>query len=341
MKAIKLDENKNPYLPTRKMKITLLKSIKEVSDYPEMLPESLEQTSGNVFEINPENIVFGNGSMEIFGNLVEFFGNTSYGLLTPTFWGFKHFLYLLNFRNILEFELSDKYSINLNNLKLMASKVSVIYLCNPNNPTLTYFNKSDLIKIIRNNPNCYFIIDETILTYENFKSLTLSHHVNELSNLIVVISLSKILGVAGLRCGLLFANNNVCKYLKSKHIPFSTNTITQSFFKNNIYLFNNLTKIKSKIYTNYKFLINNLPKDFHINIMNRNSCFILIYTSEIIDLHLLKEFLEKKNIYIRYSFELKNSKDNFIRVSAGKRSQYRKLIKYIELFMKKELQYVK
>lgn len=337
MKEIKLDENRNPYYPSKKMRKSLLKTLKKVSDYPEILPKSLERSAEKIFKINQENIIFGNGSMELFNNLVNHFGNTSYGLLKPTFWGFRHFLYLKNYNTVSEVKLTKNYNENLNILESLSSNVNVLYLCNPNNPTLTYLNKTDLIRIIKNHPNCYFIIDETLLTYENFYNLSIYSYVQKLPNVIVVISLSKIFGIAGLRCGLMFANKCLCNFIKLKQIPFSTNIITETFFKNNIYEFNNLTKIQSKIYSNYRFLIKNLPLNFYKSIVNRNSCFILIYTSKNINLRQLKIFLETKNIYLRYSFELQDVKEDFIRVSAGMKCQYRILIKYIRSFMKRGL----
>ena len=45
MKEIKLDENRNPYYPSKKMCKSLLKTLKKVSDYPEILPKSLERSA--------------------------------------------------------------------------------------------------------------------------------------------------------------------------------------------------------------------------------------------------------------------------------------------------------
>lgn len=98
--------------------------------------------------------------------------------------------------------------------------------------------------------------------------------------------------------------------------------------------FNNLNKITNKIHNNYNYFLNKLNKKFYHKYINNNSAFLLIFTNKQIDLQKLKIFLEKKQIYLRYSFELVDTKDNFIRISAGTKSQYRKLIKMINLFLK-------
>ncbi len=318
MREIKLDENKNPYLHSKLLRKSLSKAIKSISNYPEILPKSIIQTASRVFDINEDAIVFGNGSMDLFGKIINHFGNKNYGIFKPTFWGFKHFLYLYNFKNYKEVEFSNSYSKNIQLLKSLSLNTKVLYLCNPNNPTLFYFKKEDLIKIIKNNPNCHYVIDETLLTFENFPKLSLYKYVQKFTNMSVVISLSKIFGIAGLRCGIMFTNPSLAKILKSKQFPFGINIITESFIKNNLYEFNNLSKVKAKIYTNYNYLIANPPKNFYNKIINRNSSFILIYTNKSIDIQKLKNFLDKNKIFLRYSFELNNVSDNFIRVSAGK-----------------------
>lgn len=74
-----------------------------------------------------------------------------------------------------------------------------------------------LIKIIQNNPNCHFIIDETMLIFDkNFFNKNLIKYVNTVDNLSVIVSFSKFFGIAGLRTGAVFSNNELIEKIKKQ-----------------------------------------------------------------------------------------------------------------------------
>jgi len=332
MKTIKLDENKNPYLPDRKMLSYFKKQVKLISEYPSIDNSIISNEISKTFNVNVKNVYFGNGSMDIFDKLVKVFKDKQYGFITPTFWGFRHYLYLNNYENVLEVQYSENNNDNVKNLKTLAQKCDVVYLCNRNNPNLHYFETDILLKVVEENPKCQFVIDETLLTYEDYFNKSLFSFCPSYKNLTVVISLSKILGIAGIRAGVLFSNSEIVECLKKIEVPFVTSKLSQEFIKNHIKKFTKLDNIKDKIYNNYNYLENKLVKEPIKKIENKNSCFVNVFLNDDVDIESLKKYLSKNHIILRYSTELYGVKEKFLRISAGTRKQYSKLVKYFNKF---------
>lgn len=332
MKIIKLDENKNPYLPDREMMRCLKRQVKCVSEYPASDNSALHSEIGKVFNINAENVHFGNGTMEIFEKLVKVFGDVKYGFLIPTFWGVKYYLGLNNFDNFIEIEYSADESENFANLEKLASECDVIYLCNTNNPNLHYFEKDLLLNIAKAHPHCHFVIDETLLAYEDFYAKSTYLSCTAVSNLSVVLSPSKIFGVAGIRAGILFSNKAIIEKANKLHSPFVTTRLTQGFIIHQMKRFNSLDGIKKKIYNNYKLLEVRLDKKQIKRIDNRNSCFVNVVLDDAVDIEDLKQYLSSHNIIVRYSSELVFATEKFLRISAGTRRDYLTLIKYFNKY---------
>ena len=101
--------------------------------------------------------------------------------------------------------------------------------------------------------------------------------------------------------------------------------------------FNRFNDIKliNKIHKNFTYLISNHIKE----IINVNTGFILIRFDDSINVNDLTEFLQTNGIVIR---NIKKSYPNFlgecIRISAGKRKEFSKLIKYINLYMENKIE---
>ena len=105
--------------------------------------------------------------------------------------------------------------------------------------------------------------------------------------------------------------------------------------------FNRFNDIKliNKIHKNFTYLISNLYSNHITEIINVNTGFILIRFDDSINVNDLTEFLQTNGIVIR---NIKKSYPNFlgecIRISAGKRKEFSKLIKYINLYMENKIE---
>ena len=213
---IDFSENRNIFMPNIQMKKSLLRAVQKVFEYPDYKNTAVNSAIAGYFDISCDNASITNGSMEAINLLVKVLERKNATLFKPTFWGDEDALirYKYNVNSVpLDYEL--KY--NINNINIQAQKTDIMFICNPNNPTLDNIDRNTLIKIINNNPNCRFIVDETMMIFDkNFFNKSLIKYVNTVDNLSVIVSFSKFLGIAGLRTGAVFSNNELIEKIKNQ-----------------------------------------------------------------------------------------------------------------------------
>jgi len=335
-KVIILCNNLNPFLPTKKMIFKLALKIKLLRDYPSATTGKVNKVISDQLNIPIGTIVLTNGSTEAFDYVLRLPEVKKVGIFLPTFWGYESACERNNCE-VIKVPLKENIYYEYDKIIKLSEKVDMIFLCNPNNPTLDILDREKILSIIKKNKKCHFVIDETELLFNaDYLDRTLIKETLTNSNLTVITSVSKFFGVPGLRCGFIITNPVIYEKIKKIRIPFSINIFSELFMINYFSRFNDLKLIK-KIQENFRYLISNLTSKYITEIINANTGFILVKFDKVIDVNELTDYLEKKRIIVR---NLKKSYPDFtgewIRISAGKKQEYRKLIKYINKFVKKK-----
>jgi histidinol-phosphate aminotransferase len=93
---------------------------------------------------------------------------------------------------------------------------SVIWRCNPNNPTGAVAPAADLLAMARAHPRALVVVDEA---YVEFGGDSVVSWVGEVPNLVVVRTLSKAFGLAALRVGYAVAAPEVAAVLEARRAP--------------------------------------------------------------------------------------------------------------------------
>jgi len=108
------------------------------------------------------------------------------------------------------------------------SDTTVLYLCNPNNPTGTYIDSAAVGRLIDNVPrDVLIVVDEA---YEEY--LTAPDHTSairlavERDNVVVTRTFSKVYGLAGLRIGYVIGATETISELRRLQAPFATTNIS-------------------------------------------------------------------------------------------------------------------
>ncbi len=126
-------------------------------------------------------------------------------------------------------------------LKAVDDRTKMIFLCSPNNPTSNSLDREVVMRIIRE-VNCMVVVDEAYIDFSReegtgfpsstkstgFPRLTKSmlSHVPEKKNLVVLQTLSKAWGLAGIRLGMVFAHEELIGYLSNVKYPYNINSLT-------------------------------------------------------------------------------------------------------------------
>jgi len=224
----KMDANEAPFeLPEEVIKnIQEIVKSSQVNVYPDPTAEKLKEELARYCGVVPTNIFVGNGSDEIIHLIMLAF--ISKGDVVayphPSFAMYSVYSKIAGAVEI-PVRLREDYNYDVDSFIKVIEKYQpkLVFLCNPNNPTGSVIEREDIIKIIQKS-NGIVVVDEA---YFEFYGNTIVDAINEFENLIVLRTLSKAFGLAGLRVGYAVANENILKYLNLVKSPYNINSLSQ------------------------------------------------------------------------------------------------------------------
>lgn len=333
-KIINFSENRNVYMPNNQMKKSLLKAQRKVFEYPDYKNTEVNRCISEYFGIEEKNLTVTNGSLEGINLLVCALNKTETVLFVPTFWGYADALNRFNY--IVKNEtLVDELNYDYDRVSEIAKLYKIMILCNPNNPTLSYIPKKVLLSIIKENPHCHFIIDETMLIFdEKYENKSVSNEVENFENLSVVVSFSKFLGIAGLRTGAVFSNKTMIEKVKKLSIPYSLGVIQQNILPVAFADPNYLDETRKLITKNREYLCDNLQQ-LGCNVIDGNTNFILVKLPDNVDSTAVAKYLYQNGIEVRNIKEAyPKLKGNWIRISIQTQKNNELLVKKMQRYIK-------
>ena len=224
--SIKLDSNENYVIP-KQFQSDIISSARKNSDireYPLGGVERLIDTISKFVKIPSSMIGVGNGSDQILDLILSNFASKETKVLTsnPTFGFFEERCKLYSIP-LIAIPFSDDMKLDIKEFTKQSKNADILYLDSPNNPTGFQFTKSELQKLVKSFTGLV-IIDEA---YGEFSEYSLSSMVKTQNNLIVVQTLSKSFGLAGLRLGYFIASKKFTEtFMSVLQYPYPVSTIT-------------------------------------------------------------------------------------------------------------------
>ncbi|MGC2423832.1 MAG: histidinol-phosphate transaminase [Nitrospirota bacterium] len=225
---IKIDAMENPYPLPDELREGLLQALAEVSlnRYPDPEARRLKAALAGYLGVGAESLVLGNGSDELIAMITQTFGGSP-GLVAypvPTFSMYGIIARSMG-QEVMELPLTDDFQIDFDGwLKLFSERrPKVIFISYPNNPTGNLFDPDKIRRLIE---GCFSIVvvDEA---YFSFSSESLIGKINELPNLAVLRTLSKV-GMAGLRLGVMAAGKDIVREVNKVRLPYNINSLSQA-----------------------------------------------------------------------------------------------------------------
>jgi histidinol-phosphate aminotransferase len=210
-----LDANENPF-PTL------------YNRYPDPLQRELKAALGNLKNMNPSQLFLGNGSDEPIDLLIRAFCEpySDSILITPPTYGMYKVCADINAVKVQEAVLTKTFQLDLE--KILATidhTTKIIFLCSPNNPSGNLLKTEDIKKIITTF-NGIVVLDEAYIDFSSFSGFT--QLLNQYPNLVILQTLSKAWGLAGLRLGMCFAASEIITILNKIKYPYNINVSTQT-----------------------------------------------------------------------------------------------------------------
>lgn len=201
--------------------------IKWYNRYPDPHQHLIKQKLSAIKGIASEHIFLGNGSDECIDLLFRCFcepGKDNVIICPPTY-GMYEVSANINDVEVRKATLLEDFQLDLVHLEnLVDEHTKLIWLCSPNNPTGNSLNRAD-IETVLNNFNGIVVVDEAYINFAKQKSLV--QELEEYPNLVVMQTLSKAWGLAGLRLGMAFASTAIIELMNKVKPPYNIGQATQ------------------------------------------------------------------------------------------------------------------
>jgi histidinol-phosphate aminotransferase len=195
--------------------------------YPDPHQWKVKTELGKIKGIAPEHIFLGNGSDECIDLLYRAFcapGKDNVIINPPTY-GMYEVSAHINDVEVRRAVLLDDFQLDLVHLeRLVDAQTKIIWICSPNNPTGNSMDRQD-IEIVLNNFTGLVVIDEAYINFSRHRSFI--QELADYPNLVVMQTMSKAWGLAGLRLGMAFASDGIIEVLNKVKPPYNINQASQ------------------------------------------------------------------------------------------------------------------
>jgi histidinol-phosphate aminotransferase len=310
-----LDANENPF-------------NSRYNRYPDPKQKKLKQKISEISGISTPNIFLGNGSDEVIDLVVRAFctpGKDKIMIHPPTY-GMYQVAAETNDNEVVKVNLTPDFQLNVDEILNQSNQVKVFFICSPNNPTGNTFSEKD-IELLLNKMNSIIVIDEAYVNFSEKESWT--KRLNEFPNLIIMQTLSKAWGLAGIRLGMCFASERIVQVLTNIKLPYNLNILTQETafeMLGNVDEYNkNVSTIKSereRLFTE----LQRLPIVQEVFPSDGN--YLLCRFNNANDTY---DYLVKKGIIVR-NRSTQLYCDNCLRITVGTPEDNEELIGYLKMF---------
>jgi len=200
---------------------------KDYNRYPDPMQLRVKEKLQRIKGVPADNIFLGNGSDEAIDLLYRAFcrPGTDNAILLPPTYGMYEVSANINDVACRKVSLTADYQLDLDGIaKAIDPRTKLVFVCSPNNPTGNSIRRED-IETLLVNFHGLVVVDEA---YVNFsKSPSLTKELAEFPNLVVLQTLSKAWGLAGLRLGMAFAHKEIISVFNKIKPPYNINQATQ------------------------------------------------------------------------------------------------------------------
>lgn len=226
---VKLSANESALGPSPKV-LEIFKSGFNLKKYPDGKSSKLKETIAKKFSINEDQILIGSGSDEIISLICQSFVNKDDEVIMSEDSFLMYRIYSQLNGAVVRFakNKNNKFSVS-ETLKLVTNKTKIVFIANPNNPSGTYINSDELLKLRKNLPeNILLMVDDAyaeFVTKNDYKS-GLDIFKNS-KNTVVSRTFSKIFGLANLRLGWGYGSKEIIEAANLFRPPFNISGIAE------------------------------------------------------------------------------------------------------------------
>lgn len=229
----KLSSNENPLGPSP----LAVKAVQAVSDrinhYPDFGDEALRQALADSIapDLSADHFITGNGACDVLMMLAHCFltPGDEYIICRPTFPVYEATANRTGAKPIYVDLAEDDFSYDIEAILVaITERTRLIYLCSPNNPTGNIVSATQMATLVSQLPAEVLLITDEVyhhfVTADNYPDSL--NYVKQGHNVVIVHSLSKVFGLAGIRLGYAIARPEIAQYVSRFRLPYHINKLT-------------------------------------------------------------------------------------------------------------------
>jgi len=210
-----LNANENPY------ECITPKGLSPLNRYPDFQPPGLINAYAKYAGVEREQVLVTRGIDEGIDLLNRAFCSSGQDriIYTPPTYGMYRISAETNNITAVAIPLKPDWSLDTQGIIDTAPSCKLIYLCSPNNPTGSLIDPKDIYKILKaTQGKSLVILDEAYVEFKPESSRVAL--LSEYPHLVIMRTLSKAFGLAGLRCGFLLASPEIIAVLQKLSAPY-------------------------------------------------------------------------------------------------------------------------
>lgn len=193
----------------------------QINRYPAPQPVDVVNRLAEIHAVKPQQILVTRGSDEGIDLLIRAFcqaGKDSITFCPPTF-GMYSVAAAIQNAAMHKVNLKPENNWQLDSDAIIKTPSKLVFLCRPNNPTGHLLAIDEVVSLCKQLANrALVIVDEAYIEFSTAPSLTTQ--LTDIPNLVVLRTLSKAWGMAGLRCGAVLADEAIINLLRKIMAPY-------------------------------------------------------------------------------------------------------------------------
>ncbi|GAA5819693.1 MAG: histidinol-phosphate transaminase [Methanobrevibacter sp. CfCl-M3] len=328
---IKLGSNESPWGSSKKAIEAIGKNLNQINRYPETNLEDLKKLMADYSNTKIENVIVGgDGADEVIDILAKTFIDEGNEFIVPIP---TYTYYEFSLKPYGAIPVYGRWDLTTNSLDVssileaVSNKTKMIFLCSPNNPTGGVIPKKDIVKILKE-VDSLLVVDEAYVEYSNGDTVDL---IAKYPNICILRTMSKALGLAGLRVGYGLSNPEIIEFMHRVKPVFSLTKLSYigalETFKDKEFISESIAKgVESRDY-----LYRELLKISNLNVFKSDSNFILVNIEKtgLTSAELVLKLLGK-GVIIRDCSSFQGLDDYWVRISIGTLEEDEKFINILK-----------
>ncbi len=291
--------------------------------YPDAAQAQIKEKIAAREHITASEIFVGNGSDEAIDLLFRIFcrPQTDNVLICPPTYGMYEVSAEINDVEVRRAVLTDDFQLDLQKItEAIDRQTKLLFICSPNNPTGNSMHRATILEIIETFDGIV-VIDEAYIHFSKEKSFV--SEIKRYKNLVVLQTFSKAWGLAGLRVGLAFANEEIVRLFNRVKPPYNVSQAAQDLVLQALDKKSAVETTVCKIITEREKLLKNLVEIALVKkIYPTDANFVLVKT---IDANRVYQHLVGQEIVVRNRSRIELC-DNCLRITVGTPAENENLI---------------